>query len=238
MPSTGMSSDPTHSCGPGSPIQVTMSALPRIHIANGGIDITASSCSSLTRADRSYRWNACTYRSIRPGSGGGPEAGPTSAIVARARCSALFTAGTEVPSVTAASAAGIFSTSHRISAARCRPGKYWSAATNASRMLSLETAISAGSPDSTCESAIGDTQISSGRASPSSDSTGGEAGPRSIGSARRCLPRSMSRQMLVAIRYSQERTLDRPSKPSAARQARSSVSCTASSASKPEPSIR
>jgi hypothetical protein len=36
----------------------------------------------------------------------------------------------------------------------------------------------------------------------------------------------------------QERTLDRPSNPSAARQARSIVSCTASSASKPEPSMR
>ena len=56
--------------------------------------------------------------------------------------------------------------------------------------------------------------------------------------ARRWRPRSMSMQMFVAIRYSQDRTLDRPSNPSAARQARSMVSCTASSASKPDPSIR
>ena len=43
---------------------------------------------------------------------------------------------------------------------------------------------------------------------------------------------------LVAMRYSHERTLARPSNRSAERQARSIVSCTASSASKPEPSIR
>jgi hypothetical protein len=45
-------------------------------------------------------------------------------------------------------------------------------------------------------------------------------------------------QTLVAIRYSQERTLERPSNLSALRQARSIVSWTASSASNPEPSIR
>ena len=43
---------------------------------------------------------------------------------------------------------------------------------------------------------------------------------------------------LVAMRYSHERTLERPSNPSALRQARSIVSWTASSASKPEPSMR
>jgi hypothetical protein len=48
----------------------------------------------------------------------------------------------------------------------------------------------------------------------------------------------MSRQTLVAIRYSQERTADRPSKRSYARQARTIVSCTASSASKAEASMR
>jgi hypothetical protein len=53
---------------------------------------------------------------------------------------------------------------------------------------------------------------------------------------RRLLIASM--QTLVAIRYSQDRTLDRPSKPSCERQARTSVSCTASSASWTEPSIR
>jgi hypothetical protein len=43
---------------------------------------------------------------------------------------------------------------------------------------------------------------------------------------------------LVAIRYSQERSAERCSKPSMPFQARSIVSCTASSASKAEPSIR
>ena len=60
----------------------------------------------------------------------------------------------------------------------------------------------------------------------------------SIGRARRWRPRSMSRHTLVAMRYSHERTADRPSKPSMPRQARTIVSCTASSASKTEPSIR
>ena len=62
--------------------------------------------------------------------------------------------------------------------------------------------------------------------------------PSSIGRARRCGVRSMSRHTFVAILYSQERTEDRPSKRSMAFQARSRVSCTASSASEPEPSIR
>ena len=70
------------------------------------------------------------------------------------------------------------------------------------------------------------------------DSSGGDAGPRSIGSARRFSPRSASRQTFVAIRYSQDRSDDRPSNPSAAFHARSMVSCTASSASKADPSIR
>ena len=60
----------------------------------------------------------------------------------------------------------------------------------------------------------------------------------SIGRARRCRPSSMSKQTLVAILYSHERSDERPSNRSAAFQARTSVSCTASSASNAEPSIR
>ena len=56
--------------------------------------------------------------------------------------------------------------------------------------------------------------------------------------ARRCGPLSMSMHTLVAMRYSQDRRADLPSKPSMLRQARTIVSCTASSASKPEPSMR
>jgi hypothetical protein len=45
-------------------------------------------------------------------------------------------------------------------------------------------------------------------------------------------------QTLVAMRYSQVRRLERPSNRSSARHARTIVSCTASSASKTEPSMR
>jgi hypothetical protein len=48
----------------------------------------------------------------------------------------------------------------------------------------------------------------------------------------------MSRQTLVAMRYSHDRTADRPSKPSMPFQALTMVSWTASSASKAEPIIR
>ena len=64
------------------------------------------------------------------------------------------------------------------------------------------------------------------------------AGPMSIGSSRRLRPLSASRQTLVAIRYSHDRTADRPSNRSNERHARTSVSWTASSASNAEPSIR
>ena len=58
----------------------------------------------------------------------------------------------------------------------------------------------------------------------------------SIGRARRWLPRSMSRQTLVAIRYSHGAWPTGP-RTLVARQARTIVSCTASSA-RTEPSIR
>jgi len=48
----------------------------------------------------------------------------------------------------------------------------------------------------------------------------------------------MSRQTLVAMRYNHERSDERPSKSPILRQARTIVSCTASSASNDEPSIR
>ncbi len=38
-----------------------------------------------------------------------------------------------------------------------------------------------------------------------------DAGPKSIGRNRRSLPRNMSKQTLVAIRYSHVRSVDRPS---------------------------
>ena len=81
-------------------------------------------------------------------------------------------------------------------------------------------------------------QLASGRAAPVGASCGDEAGLISIGRARRWTWRLISMQTLVAMRYSHDRKLARPSKPSAWRQARTIVSWTASSASKPEPSTR
>lgn len=60
----------------------------------------------------------------------------------------------------------------------------------------------------------------------------------SIGTARRLRPFSASMQTLVAMRYSQDRREERPSNFATPFQARTIVSCTASSASNAEPSIR
>ena len=59
-----------------------------------------------------------------------------------------------------------------------------------------------------------------------------------MAAGRRRAARSASRQRFVAIRYSQVRTEERPSKPARFRQAASKVSCTWSSASWTEPRIR
>jgi hypothetical protein len=69
--------------------------------------------------------------------------------------------------------------------------------------------------------------------------TGADApGDRSIGIARRRRPLSESKHTLVAMRYSQDRSEERPSKRSTPRHARTMTSWTASSASEAEPSIR
>jgi hypothetical protein len=123
------------------------------------------------------------------------------ASVARARCSALLTDATVVPSSSATSAACQHSTSRRMSTARCRGGRCCSAATNASRMLSWNTARSAGSPcaGGTAAPGIGSTQVSAGIGWPGTV-VAGTAGERSIGRARRDRPRSASRQTFVAMR--------------------------------------
>ena len=64
------------------------------------------------------------------------------------------------------------------------------------------------------------------------------AGPQIHRAGAPLVLRSMSRQTLVAIRYSHARNVDRPSKVSRRRQARRNVSCTVSSASSNDPSIR
>src|SRR5258708_6242840 len=66
-------------------------------------------------------------------------------MVVRALWSALLTAATDVPSVSATSAADQPSTSIRSSTARCFGAKCWRAATNARRMLSRSMASSPGS---------------------------------------------------------------------------------------------
>src|SRR6266487_3841412 len=113
--------------GDGSCIQRVMFFAPLTHMAYGGIVISASSCSSVTSWSMSYRWNASTYLASSSDWSASTDAGRCSsgsaASVARARCSALFTAATLVPRVFAASAAGIFSTSHMIRVARCRAGR-------------------------------------------------------------------------------------------------------------------
>jgi hypothetical protein len=125
----------------------------------------------------------------------------TEASVARARCNALFTDGTDVSSNSATSLADQLNTSRRMSTARWRGGRFCSAATNASRMLSRATATSAGSlrSGSTRLSGIGPIQIESGSGS-FGIASAVEDGPRSIGRARRCALPSMSRQTFVAIR--------------------------------------
>ena len=82
----------------------------------------------------------------------------------------------------------------------------------------------------------------SSQAESGSTSTGsvvaGTGDDRSIGRARRLRPRRLSRQTLVAIRYSHVRNDDLPSKESSPCQALTSVSWTASSASNSDPSMR
>ena len=128
--------------------------------------------------------------------------GSTDEMVALARCSALFTDATVVSSSSATSIALQRSTSRRINTARCRGGRCCSAAMKASLMVSRPTARSAGSPlaGSTLLFSTGWIHTASDLGWPSEAATGGDAGPRSIGSARRLRPLSRSRQTLVAIR--------------------------------------
>ena len=191
---------------PGPTHHAKMFSRPASHMSYGGIDWVASSWISDASAAMSYCSNALTYRSSSAlsasSSGGRGSPGPASAAanVARARWRALFTDATLVSRSSATSLAFQRSTSHRMSDARCRAGRCWRAAMNASLMLSRATATSAGSPSGTTRpSGAGCTQVASERTFRWAGS-GSTAGPRSIGRARRSLPFSMSRQTLVAIR--------------------------------------
>ena len=156
------------------------------------------------------------------------RAGRCDCIVARARCRALLAAATLVPSAEAVSVAGQPRTSRAISAARCRGGSTCRAARNASEIVSRLMATASG-----CSS-LGAAWSSSRSGYGWSHGTSANELP----AVRRELRLSMSRQTLVAIRYSHARNCEPPSKPDRPRHAFRNVSCTASSASSNEASIR
>ena len=156
------------------------------------------------------------------------RAGRCDCIVARARCRALLAAATLVPRAEAVSVAGQPSTSLAISAARCLGGRTCRAARNASEIVSRRMATASG-----CSS-LGAAASSNWSGYGWSQGTSANELP----AVRRELRRSMSRQTLVAIRYSHARNCEPPSKPDRPRHAFRNVSCTASSASSNEASIR
>ena len=144
-----------------------------------------------------------------------------------------------VPSSSATSAAGHSSTSRMISIARCRADRYCSAATKASLTPAREAVTAAGSSRSAVTSASGSGCSHGTSDATSNGASGSPAGPpRPDGSGRRPRRSIAVRHTLVAIRYSQVRTDDRPSNPSYDRHARRNVSWTRSSASSTEPTIR
>ena len=110
---------------------------------------------------------------------------------------------------------------------------------NASRMLSLTSITADGSPEGTSASGKGCSHGIS-RCSSTFAMSGVADGPfKSTGRTSRSRPSNHDKQAFVAIRYSQVRIDPRDSSyPSANRQARSIVSCTRSSASCSDPSIR
>jgi hypothetical protein len=156
------------------------------------------------------------------------RAGRCDCIGARARCWALLAAATLVPSAEAVWLAGQPRTSRAISAARCLGGSACRAARNASEIVSRWMTTASG-----CSS-LGAAASSSRSGYGWSHGTSGGEFP----AVRREPRRSMSRQTLVAIRYSHARNCGPPSKPDRPHHAFRNVSCTASSASSNEASIR
>ena len=138
-------------------------------------------------------------------------------------------AATLISSMSAVSLADHSSTSRRISTARWRAGRSWITATYASAIVSRATTTASGSSSGGA--------ISSSSRSGYGCSHGTSANDFSAG-ARRERARSASRQTLVAILYSHARTLSPAVSVSRARHARRNTSCTASSASSNEPSMR
>ncbi len=148
------------------------------------------------RGRRTRRSGRCWFSSSRACSPVGsltwPISGAAWARRPRARCSMLLTAAVVVPSMAATSAASKARTSRRMSTARCRAGRYCSAAISARRRLSRETAASAGS--SGCgrisASGIGWSQAAPGPAAAGAACGAWPGAPSPDGSAR--LPRCSS----------------------------------------------
>ena len=229
---------------PGPNHQVRMSSRPRSHRSNGGIDCVASSWISdgervdvvaLERLDVAREQLARRPRRAAARSSRGTS---SRSSVARARWSALLTEATLVSSSSATSVACQRSTSQRISTARWRGGRCCSAATNASRIVSRATATSAGSPsDERVRRDRLDPRHLGQRVQVLDDRLARRArGPSAARGARgrsACRGRRSSR--------SGRATSGAPRGPRSgrsSRQARISVSWTASSASNGEPSIR
>ena len=197
------------------------------------------SCAAIaTAAAASHRSCASMKRSSRSRSSalGSPadhsarRAGRCSCIVARARCSALFAAATLVSSSVAVSLAGQPSTSRTISAARCRGGSTCSAARNASSIVSRSTTTASGS------SSLGATSSSS--RSGYGCSHGTSANECSVvDPPRRCAGACRGRRSSRCGRATRG-TARRRRSCSRLRHARRNVSCTASSASSNDASIR
>ena len=188
-------------------MRAPISSGPWYQPTNGGISQMASWLNIATIAVTSFFQNASTQRSSSArcsrSSGSTTESSVSCAAssVARARCKMLLTAGTDVSSASATSAAFHRSTSRSTSTARWRAGRCCNAAINASRMLSRDVTTEAGSFGSLPSMASG-TGSSHGT---SPCSTSGSSAPRlgapsPVGSGRLALPSSAVRHVLVAIR--------------------------------------
>ena len=249
---------PTWSGEPGSQLSVSAAITagrPASHSVHGGMAARTSSASRSATAARSARSTAAMYRrttarSSAVGAVAGAQSarrsGSRSRSVDRARCRALVTAASVRPRCSAVCRAGQPSTSRRTSTARRRGGRCWRAAMNASSIVSRVTATASGSLVAVgggLPQAVGE-RLQPGDVGPGDHLDAARrrsrwsAGSRSWGSTRRARPSRASRQALVAMRYSQARSVERPSKPPMCRHARRNVSWTRSSASSTEPTMR
>ncbi len=185
-------------------------------------------------------WPAVRRRPDRAARPGRSRSTPVAARVDRALCNALLTDATVPPRSSATSEAFQFRTSRRMSTARWRGGSCWRATMKASRMVSRD------------DDQLG--RIFRGGAEPAPgdrlDPRLGRLGrPRSRRPGHRRTKIHRPGPPLPALSTCRDkrwwrcdramnRTAARPSKRSNPRQARTRVSCTASSASKLDPSMR